>query len=101
LKFVNKYIKVILGKNHEESLWFGKNKNRPKAPGKQLALFAEEEIYRNYRYSAYVSNLNLPAAEIWRLYRGRGDAENRIKELKYVLVLIVLILMTFFPLKLL
>ena len=60
-----------------------KIKDRPKAPGKQLVLFAEEEIYRNYRYSAYVTNLNLPAAEIWRLYRARGDAENRIKELKY------------------
>jgi hypothetical protein len=61
-----------------------KLKDRTKAPGKQLVLFAEEEeIYRNYRYSAYVTNLNLPAAEIWRLYRGRGDAENRIKELKY------------------
>jgi hypothetical protein len=60
-----------------------KIKDRPKAPGKQLALFAEEEIYKSYRYSAYVTNLNLPAAEIWRLYRGRGDAENRIKELKY------------------
>jgi hypothetical protein len=58
-------------------------KDRPKAPGKQLSLFAEEEIYKNYRYSAYVTNLTLPAAEIWRLYRGRGDAENRIKELKY------------------
>jgi len=60
-----------------------KIKDRPKAPGKQLALFAEEEMYKNYRYSAYVTNLNLPAVEIWRLYRGRGDAENRIKELKY------------------
>ena len=60
-----------------------KIKDRPKAPGKQLALFAEEEICKNYRYSAYVTNLTLPAAEIWRLYRGRGDAENRIKELKY------------------
>ncbi len=60
-----------------------KIKDRPKAPGKQLILFAEEEIIRNYRYSAYVTNLNLPAAEIWRLYRGRGDAENRIKELKF------------------
>jgi len=58
-------------------------KDRPKAPGKQLTLFAEEEVYKNYRYSAYVTNLQLPAAEIWRLYRGRGDAENRIKELKY------------------
>jgi len=60
-----------------------KIKDRPKAPGKQLRLFEEEEVCRNYRYSAYVTNMKLPAAEIWRLYRGRGDAENRIKELKY------------------
>lgn len=58
-------------------------KDRPKATGKQLGLFAEEEIYKNYRYSAYVTNLKLAPAEVWRLYRGRGDAENRIKELKY------------------
>lgn len=58
-------------------------KDRPKAPGKQLKLFAEEEIYKSYRYSAYVTNMKLSASEIWRLYRGRGDAENRIKELKY------------------
>ena len=58
-------------------------KDRPKATGKQLKLFAEEEIYKNYRYSAYVTNLKLAPAEIWRLYRGRADAENRIKELKY------------------
>jgi Transposase DDE domain. len=56
-----------------------KIKDRPK----QLRLFEEEEICRNYRYSAYVTNMKLPVAEIWRLYRGRGDAENRIKELKY------------------
>ena len=43
----------------------------------------EEEIYKNYRYSAYVTNLKLAPAEIWRLYRGRAEAENRIKELKY------------------
>ena len=58
-------------------------KDRPHATGKQLKLFAEEEIYRNYRYSAYVTNMKLTAHEIWKLYRGRGDAENRIKELKY------------------
>ena len=57
--------------------------DRPKAPGKQLRLFSEEEIHRNYRYSAYVTNLKLAPAEVWRIYRGRGDAENRIKELKY------------------
>ena len=58
-------------------------KDRPQAPGKQLGLFAEEEIYKNYRYSAYVTNMKLAPAEIWRLYRGRAEAENRIKELKY------------------
>jgi len=58
-------------------------KDRPQAPGKQLNLFAEEEIYKNYRYSAYVTNMKLAPAEIWRLYRGRAEAENRIKELKY------------------
>ena len=58
-------------------------KDRPNATGKQLRLFAEEEVYRNYRYSAYVTNLELGSVEIWRLYRRRGDAENRIKELKY------------------
>lgn len=60
-----------------------KIKDRPKATGKQLRLFSEEEIYKQYRYSAYITNLKLAPAEVWRLYRGRGDAENRIKELKY------------------
>ena len=58
-------------------------KDRPNAPGKQLGLFSEEEIYKNYRYSAYTTNMKLPPAEIWRIYRGRAEAENRIKELKY------------------
>ena len=55
---------------------------RPKATGKTLSLFEDDQVYRNYRYSAYVTNLEFGPAEIWRLYRGRGDAENRIKELK-------------------
>ncbi len=58
-------------------------KDRPQAPSKQLSLFMEEEIYKNYRYSAYVTSIRLAPAEIWRLYRGRAEAENRIKELKY------------------
>jgi len=56
---------------------------RPNACGKQLKLFKDEEVYQNYRYSAYVTNLDLPAQIIWKTYRDRGDAENRIKELKY------------------
>jgi len=58
-------------------------KDRPNAPGKQLTLFSEQEVFRNYRYSAYVTNMKLASPEIWRLYRGRANAENRIKELKY------------------
>lgn len=60
-----------------------KIKERPNATGKMLSLFSEEEEYRNYRYSAYVTNLKLSPADVWRLYRGRANAENHIKELKY------------------
>ena len=56
-----------------------KIKDRTQATSKQLSLLPEE-IYRNYRYSGYVTNLKLPTPEIWRLYQGCGDAENRIKE---------------------
>lgn len=55
---------------------------RPKATGKQLRLFGEEEVYKNYRYSCFITNLTLPAKLIWDAYRNRADAENRIKELK-------------------
>jgi len=55
---------------------------RPDAPGRMLSLFPEDEIHRNYRYSAYMTNLEYSAVDVWRNYRARGDAENRIKELK-------------------
>lgn len=58
-------------------------KDRPKATGKELKLFQDDAYYRQYRYTAYFTNIKLPAAEVWRLYRGRADAENQIKELKY------------------
>jgi len=60
-----------------------KIEKRPKTVGKMLKLFQDEDYYRQYRYSAYITNLTLSAADVWRLYHGRGDAENRIKELKY------------------
>lgn len=56
---------------------------RAKATGKTLSLFEDQPVVNQYRYSCYVTNLSLPPAEVWRLYRGRADAENRIKELKY------------------
>ena len=52
------------------------------APGKALKLFADDPAVQGWRYGAYATTLDLPAVEVWRLYRGRADAENRIKELK-------------------
>ena len=48
-------------------------KKRPKATGKQLKLFKDEGIYQNYRYSCYITNLELSAHMVWRMYRGRAD----------------------------
>ena len=42
-----------------------------------------EDIQCVYRYQIYTTNLNLAAAEIWRVYSQRADSENRIQELKY------------------
>jgi hypothetical protein len=56
---------------------------RPNATGRQLNLFRNTELYDRYRYSCLVTNLTLPAAEVWRIYRHRAEAENKIKELKY------------------
>jgi len=56
---------------------------RPKATGRVLRLFEEEGIFKQYRYSCFITNLNLPPEHIWQSYRMRADAENRIKELKY------------------
>jgi hypothetical protein len=50
-----------------------------KATGK-LLLFDEQ--IQAYHYSVYVTNLDLPAQQIWEIYKQRGDAENRNKELK-------------------
>lgn len=59
-----------------------KVQQRPNAAGKTLSIFEGTQCHYAYRYSAYITNLKLPAAEVWRLYRGRADSENRIKELR-------------------
>ena len=56
---------------------------RPKAAGKQLRLFEDEGIYKNYRYSCFITNLTFFAKMVYDMYRNRADAENRIKEVKY------------------
>lgn len=50
---------------------------RPDAGGKELF-----EDMPGYRYSCYVTNLDLPLDQIWNIYNTRADSENRIKELK-------------------
>ncbi len=56
---------------------------RATAKGKTLSLFADDPCLGQYRFAALVADLDLPAPEIWRSYRGRAGCENRIKELKY------------------
>jgi hypothetical protein len=46
-------------------------------------LFKESQLQPIYRYSVYVTNLDLPAEQVWNMYKDRGDSENRIEELKY------------------
>jgi hypothetical protein len=56
--------------------------NRCEAPGKTLSRFADDPDIQGWRYSAWVTTLELPMVEVWRTYRGRADCENRINELK-------------------
>lgn len=50
--------------------------------GKTLSLFADDPDLQGWRYGAMLNDLGLPALEVRRLYRGRVDCENLIKELK-------------------
>ena len=50
---------------------------RPQAGGKLLF-----EDLPDYRFSIYVTNLDLPLDQIWNIYNTRADCENRIRELK-------------------
>ena len=60
-----------------------KIQDRPRATGRQLRLFEDSDIYNQYRYHCFITNLTLPAIQVWNLYKDRAEAENRIKELKY------------------
>ena len=57
-------------------------RNHGAVAGKTLSLFADDEDLQGWRYGAMLTDLTIPALEVWRLYRGRADCENRIKELK-------------------
>jgi hypothetical protein len=55
---------------------------RAQAKCRTLSLFADDPVQWAYRYGALITDMALPAQEVWRTYRGRADCENRIKELK-------------------
>ena len=70
--------RVVMVRQHVEK--------RPKAAGKQilqLELFQDFSEVSKYRYSCFVTNMDLPMKAVYDLYRGRADSENRIKEIKY------------------
>ena len=55
-------------------------KTKGKSGSGQAALFENE----HYEYQAFITSLTeKDPIKVWRLYLGRGDCENRIKELKY------------------
>jgi IS4 transposase len=76
---------------HQSSVWQKlrrivivrqKIKDRPQATGRQLKLFKDDEEHQGYSYSACLTNLKFATSDVWCLYRGHAEAENRIKELK-------------------
>ena len=77
---------------HKDKKW---NKNRryiivrqeveikKDAKGKQLKLFPEDDEISKYRYSCYITSMDISPVEIWRIYRTRAGDENIIKENTY------------------
>ena len=58
-------------------------KRRPKATGKQLSIFKDEDYGKDYRHSLYVTNNKTASPhDIWCYYRPRANLENIIENLK-------------------
>ena len=55
---------------------------RENAVGKQLKLFESYNDDNTYRYTAYITNSNENAYDVWKSIRQRSNDENKIKELK-------------------
>jgi hypothetical protein len=66
----------INGKERRYIIIKKKVEERPQAAGKLLFEMP------GYRFSCYVTNMDLPLDQIWNIYNSRADCENRIKELK-------------------
>ena len=58
-------------------------KKRPKATGKQLSIFKDEDYGKEYRHSLYVTNNHTASPyDIWCYYRPHANVENIIENLK-------------------
>jgi hypothetical protein len=55
---------------------------RKKAMGKRLPLFANEIDFKDYRYSAWITNSKESPYEVWTACKPRANDENTIRELK-------------------
>ncbi|MCF0253161.1 MAG: IS1380 family transposase [Duodenibacillus sp.] len=56
--------------------------DRRDVPGKTLSLFPDDPYLARWRYTLMTTSMCMGPEDVWRLYRGRADCENRIKELK-------------------
>lgn len=78
--------------SHQNKLWGEERryivvrqeiKRRPKAAGKQLTIFTDEDFGKEYRHSLYVTNNHTASPyDIWCYYRPRANVENIIENLK-------------------
>lgn len=76
--YLNEFrFKHINGKERRYIVIKKQVEQRPEAGGK--ILFEDLPLFR---YSCYVTNMDLPLNQIWNMYNTRADCENRIKELK-------------------
>jgi len=67
---------------------------RPNSGRKELF-----EDLPGHRLSCYVTSLDLPTDQVWNIYNGRADCENRIKGLKDDFALKTFVCRTFGQLK--
>lgn len=55
---------------------------RSNATGKMPSPLKEDQGLNHYRYAAYMTSVTFATTKVWRLYRGRADAENSVMGLK-------------------
>ena len=78
--------------SHLDEIWGGERryivvrqeiKRRPKATGKQLTLFMDEDYGKEYRHSLFITNDQTSSPhQVWCYYRPRANVENIIENLK-------------------